>query len=278
MFFFEIQLNFKCISETPNASARGLTIIIPGETWGNTLKKHFSKIPIRLSRGCEKLNLGKYKKNMAKKKEWSEGEIVLAFQLKQIIEPLTATMQEWLAVEKPVFSVVEQANFDDAYEDGRLHIKNWSEEDLKMKFISHILKLGNLVSDKNFVSFFDKKLAAQVQNYQLSVKADFVIAKGIMDFMEKPYFHFQEYKPNKKPTGDSMAQLLEAFLIAQKINNDNKALYGCEVNGANWVFITMENNAYCISKIFDSTDKEDLMQIIAILRKFRHILETVLLI
>ena len=215
---------------------------------------------------------------MAKKKEWSEGEIVLAFQLKQIIEPLTATMQEWLAVEKPVFSVVEQANFDDAYEDGRLHIKNWSEEDLKMKFISHILKLGNLVSDKNFVSFFDKKLAAQVQNYQLSVKADFVIAKGIMDFMEKPYFHFQEYKPNKKPTGDSMAQLLEAFLIAQKINNDNKPLYGCEVNGANWVFITMENNAYCISKIFDSTDKEDLMQIIAILRKFRHILETVLLI
>ena len=129
---------------------------------------------------------------MAKKKEWSEGEIVLAFQLKQIIEPLTTTMQEWLAVEKPVFSVVEQANFDDAYEDGRLHIKNWSEEDLKMKFISHILKLGNLVSDKNFVSFFDKKLAAQVQNYQLSVKADFVIAKGIMDFMEKPTLHDSE--------------------------------------------------------------------------------------
>ncbi len=215
---------------------------------------------------------------MAKKKEWSEGEIVLAFKLTQIIEPITTTMQEWLAVKNPVFTVVEQANFDDAYEDGRLHIKNWSEEDLKMKFISHILKLGRLVNDKNFVSFFDKKLAAEVQNYQLSVKADFVIAKGMMDFMEKPYFHFQEYKPNKKPTGDSMAQLLEAFLIAQKINNDNKPLYGCEVNGANWVFITMENNTYCLSKIFDSTDKEDLLKIIAILRKFRHILETVLLV
>jgi hypothetical protein len=129
---------------------------------------------------------------------------------------------------------VEQANFETTYTNGLKHIKNWSEEDLKMKFISSVLTLGKVMEDVNFVSFFDKKLSAEVQGYSLSVKADFVIAKGLMDFMQKPYFHFQEYKPNKNPTGDSMAQLLEAFLIAQVINDDAKPLYGCEVNGANW--------------------------------------------
>ena len=215
---------------------------------------------------------------MAKKKEWREGEIALVFGLNSIIAPLTPTMEAWLNVEKPTFSIVEQANFEATYNNGLKHIKNWSEEDLKMKFISPILALGKVMEDINFVSFFDKKLAAEVQGYQLSVKADFVIAKGLMDFMQKPYFHFQEYKPNKNPTGDSMAQLLEAFLIAQKINDDGKPLYGCEVNGAIWTFLTMENSSYCISKAFDSRDKEDLLLIIAILRKFRHIIETVLLV
>ena len=147
-----------------------------------------------------------------------------------------------------------------------------------MKFISPVLMLGNVMEDKLFVSFFDKKLTAEVQGYQLSVKADFVIGSGLMDFMQKPYFHFQEYKPNNNPTRDSMTQLLEAFLIAQKNNDDGKPLYGCEVNGANWIFLTMENKDYCVSKAFDSRDKEDLLAIIAILRKFRHILETVLLV
>ncbi len=216
---------------------------------------------------------------MAKKKEWTEGEIVRAFNLNKIITPTTPLMADWLDIKTPIFSVVEQGNFDDAYEVGRKHINNWSEEALKMKFISPVLKLGYvMLDDNNAVSFFDKKLVATVQNYPLSVKADFIIAKGIMDYMEKPYFHFQEYKPDKNPTGDSMAQLLEAFLIVQKLNDDGKPLYGCEVNGATWIFLTMENNSYCVSKAFDSRDKEDLLTIIAILRKFRHILETVLLV
>ena len=214
---------------------------------------------------------------MAKKKEWREGEIALVFNLTKIIKPLTPKMIEWMDVEKPVFSVGEQYLFDDTYEIGQNLISTWSEEDLKMHFISPVLKLGKVMTNTKFVSFFDKKLTAEVQGYQLSVKADFVIAKGLMDFMQKPYFHFQEYKPDKNPTGDSMAQLLEAFLIAQKNNDDGKPLYGCEVNGANWIFLTMENKNYCVSKAFDSRDKEDLLTIIAVLRKFRYILETVLL-
>ena len=124
-----------------------------------------------------------------------------------------------------------------------------------------------------------------MEGHKLSVKADFVIAKGVLDYLQKPYFHFQaggvpQYKPQKNPTGDPMAQMLEAFLIAQVENQKegtSNPLYGCEIVGATCRFVTMEEKAYCVSKSFDCSDDEDLLKIIAILRKFKMILETRLL-
>ena len=75
--------------------------------------------------------------------------------------------------------------------------------------------------------------------------------------------------------------ILEAFLIAQVENQkegSENPLYGCEIVGATWRFITMEQKTYCVSKSFDCSDDEDLLKIIAILRKFKMILETQLLI
>jgi hypothetical protein len=217
---------------------------------------------------------------MARKKEWREGEMILTFKLNKIIEHQTATMQEWLSVVEPNFNAVEQGIFESLLHKA-LKVSVWSEENLKMKFISPILELGQVLDSDNFVSFFDKSLESEVQGYKLSVKVDFTIGSGLLDYMETPYFHFQEYKPQKNPTGDPMAQLLEAFLIAQEKNKASGKivpLYGCEIIGKNWTFITMEAHEYCVSKSFDSTDKEDLLKIIAILRKFREILETKLLV
>ncbi len=214
---------------------------------------------------------------MAKKKEWKEGELILTFQLNKIDTTYTALMQEWMDAPEPVFSHIEQHNFEVTYLRGLKKIKTWSEEDLKMKFISHILELGLIMEDENFTTFFDKKLAAKVDTHELSIKADFVVAKGYLDYMERPFFHFQEYKPQKNPTGDPMAQLLEAFLIGQTLNQDKKPLYGCEVIGTIWTFCIMEERSYCLSKQFDATDKNDLLRIIAILRKFKEILELKLL-
>ncbi len=217
---------------------------------------------------------------MARKKEWREGEMILTFKLNKIIEHQTATMQEWLSVVEPNFNAVEQGIFESLLHKA-LKVSVWSEENLKMKFISPILELGQVLDSDNFVSFFDKSLESEVQGYKLSVKVDFTIGSGLLDYMETPYFHFQDYKPQKNPTGDPMAQLLEAFLIAQEKNKASGKivpLYGCEIIGKNWTFITMEANEYCVSKSFDSTDKEDLLKIIAILRKFREILETKLLV
>jgi hypothetical protein len=215
---------------------------------------------------------------MAKKKEWREGEMILTFGLTKIGFPdTTSLLDEWLNVQDPVLNQAEQYIFEHTYAKGTQKMTTWSEEDLKMKFISPVLELGSVMDDTNFASFFDKKLEAKVEGYNLSVKADFVIAKGLLDYMIRPFFHFQEYKPDKNPTGDPMAQLLEAFLIGQTKNDDKKPLYGCEVVGQSWRFIVMENKTYTVSKTFNSMEREDLLKIIAILRKFREILETKLL-
>ena len=104
-----------------------------------------------------------------------------------------------------------------------------------------------------------------------------MIATGILNVPEMPYFHFQEYKPFRNPSGDSMAQLLEAMLLGQEKNKNGKPIYGCEIVGKEWSFVILKDKTYCISKPYLSIDEDGLLAIIAILRHFKHILETELL-
>jgi hypothetical protein len=208
------------------------------------------------------------------KKEWSEGELIRTFKLNRLVNVQTPAMREWLNVEPPQFNIGEQYMLDEDLLNAQKYIAGWNEEDLKMKFISNIVKLGHLRDSDQIMGYFDKTISATIETIRLTVKSDFMLAKGTLDFFETPYFHFQEYKPYKNPSGDSMAQLLEAFLIAQEKNKNGKPMYGVDIMGANWRFVIMEGKDYCISKAFDSIDRTDLVLIIAILRRFRHLLET----
>jgi hypothetical protein len=221
--------------------------------------------------------MARSKKETEEGRDWTEAELGLQFNLNRIVEYQTPLMQEWLAVENPVFDIVEQTIFDKIYQEGLRNMSTWSEEDLKMKFIALVLVLAHFQDEKGIVGYFDKLIWAKVEGILLKVKSDFMLAKGYLDLHRNPYFHFQEYKPNKKPTGDPMGQLLEAFLIGQAKNEKPIPLYGVEIVGKNWAFVVMDGKEYCISKSFDATDKDDLLQIIAILRKFKHILFTKLI-
>jgi hypothetical protein len=211
------------------------------------------------------------------RKEWSEGELIRTFALNRIVTVQTPLMQEWLDVQTPELNTVEQYIFDKSLNKAQKYIAGWYEEDLKMKFISPILELGHIEDDDTTKGFFDKIISATVENIRLTVKSDFMLAKGTLDFFETPYFHFQEYKPHKNPTGDSMAQLIQAFLIAQEKNKNGKPLYGIDIVGKQWSFVVMEGKDYCISETFNSIIKTDLLTIIAVLRKFKHTLEARLL-
>jgi hypothetical protein len=205
-------------------------------------------------------------------KSWREGELIKTFRLNRITAFQTPLMQEWLNASMPTFDLIEQSIFDKVLSRALNHIEGWNEEELKMKFICHILDLGQMIDDPQVIGYFDKTISTTVENIKLTVKSDFMLAKGVLDVFDTPYFHFQEYKPNKNPSGDSMGQLVEAFLIAQEKNQNNKPLYGVEVVGKQWVFVVMDGKSYCISKPFICTDRGDLLKIVAVLRKFKEIL------
>jgi hypothetical protein len=146
-----------------------------------------------------------------------------------------------------------------------------------MQFIAFVLKLGHLKNTSRYHPYFERTIAATVEEYYLKIKTDFMIAKGILNVPEVPYFHFQEYKRQTDPNGDPIGQLLEAMLIAKELNQSDKPIYGCYVMGKLWNFMVLEEKTYCISESYDCTKQDNLLQIIAILRKFKDILETRLL-
>jgi hypothetical protein len=75
-------------------------------------------------------------------------------------------------------------------------VNSWNEETLKMRFIALILDLVDYETT-NFEPLFDNEISAKVANFDLKVKADFMIAKTIDDVIETPYFYFHEYKERK---------------------------------------------------------------------------------
>jgi hypothetical protein len=215
---------------------------------------------------------------MAKKiKVYGEAELIKMFGLTRLggnaAHPL---MQEWTTAQATLHAG-EQYLYDYITDNLINKIVGWNEEMLKMNFIAQVLILGHLSETKDYKTYYESIIEATVDNNFLKVKADMMIAKGILERAEIPYFYFQEYKKTKDPQGDVTAQLLEAFLIAQEKNKNGKPMYGCTVSGKYWEFMTMEHRTYCVSETYDCTKNVDLMQIIAILRKFKEILNTRLL-
>ena len=212
-----------------------------------------------------------------KVKNYNEAEIIEMFGLERLVgNNEHQLMREWTTV-STTLNQSEQDLFDGISLNIANKISGWNEEMLKMNFIAFVLYLGHLTETKQYKTYYESMLEATVDGNFLKVRADMMVASGILEYPKTPYFYFQEYKKTKDPKGDVTAQVLEAFLIAQELNKNNKPLYGCTVIGKYWEFMTMENRTYCISESYDCTKKDDLMQIIAILRKFKEILETRLL-
>jgi hypothetical protein len=215
---------------------------------------------------------------MAKQKKtqkYGEADLIRLFGLERTKTHIPL-MEEWVnnSIE---LSPLEKELFEEILQEAYQKIEAWNEEALKMKFISFVLKLGHLHDTDNYSTYFEQTISATIDGIFLKTQTDFMVAKGILDKPQTPYFHFQEYKKLKAPYDDPVAQLIEAFLIAQALNQNNKPIYGCTITSKFWDFFVMDSKTYCISKSYDCTERDELLQIIAILRKFKEILETRLL-
>lgn len=169
-------------------------------------------------------------KKKRKEIKYSEADLIVAFQLTRLRgSEAHSLMQAWTDVNLPSLAPFEEVNFDYIYEQAYKNIEGWNEEELKLKFIAHLIDLGYLVDNGRYLTFCEHEIFAEVENKYLYLKSDFMIAKGVLDKHQTPYFYLQEYKKLKDPSGDPVPQLLEGFLIAIHENKNDKPMYGCTV-------------------------------------------------
>ncbi len=154
-------------------------------------------------------------------------------------------------------------------------IVTWNEEDLKMKFIAHVLAAADIdTNDIGYRTFFEATLKAPVNGENVVAKADMVVALGIAE-PRQPFFFLQEYKRERGGDTDPLAQVLAAMLMAQTLNDYTHILYGCYIIGRNWFFLVLDGNKYAVSNAYNSS-ADDLFQIVAILRDLKPRVEAAL--
>ncbi len=143
-------------------------------------------------------------------------------------------------------------------------IESYNEEDLKAKIIIPILNMVNFELDEFRIrDFYDEKLTYKTENFILSGRADFMIAKGL-EVPQKPYFFIQEFKKSI-PNDDPRPQLIAELISAIELNNFN-IIKGAYIVGAIWNFVILEKinknkYQYYVSENFDSSKIEDLKKI-----------------
>ena len=148
----------------------------------------------------------------------------------------------------------------------------WNEEELKMHFLSHIFFLAQLDEPKKVKLFYERPLKEEVEGQDIYVICDCMVASPFgINTPAAPYFFLQEFKKAKKPD-DPEGQMLLAMLAAQFRNANKKPVYGCWLQGRIWVFTTLHDKNYCVSRIYDATIVSDLYQIIYILRHLKQII------
>jgi hypothetical protein len=188
------------------------------------------------------------------------------------IDRKSTELQTWLSGTYELDNI-QTLLLDQLYEEVEEDGGYWNEEELKIQFVGLIFRIAN-VSVRNRVKvFYERPLSALVNGYQLSVVSDCLVATPLpFNTPDAPYFFLQEFKKKRGEKKDPEAQMLTAMLIAQELNKDNKPLYGGYLIGHNWHFATLTDKKYAISRQYDATDKQDLLQIVFILRKLKDII------
>jgi hypothetical protein len=150
----------------------------------------------------------------------------------------------------------------------------WNEEELKMNFVSAVMRASKLNVPDEIKVFYERPLVGTVQGYNFSIICDCMVATPTQGGRPKaPYFFLQEFKKGKGDGLDAEAQVLVAMLLAQQQNNDQKPLYGAWLIGENWCFTVLNGNEYCISDSLKGTNPDDLTKIVYMIQHLKTIIQ-----
>ena len=145
-----------------------------------------------------------------------------------------------------------------------------NESELTVKYISKILDMVELESDL-YSTFSERNMSAIIQGYSLGGTVDMVVASGFYE-PKLPYFFIQEFKKAKNQSGDPLAQLLGEMLVAQKLNDQN-IIFGLYIIGRFWTFVVLNNLNFTELEPLNSTDNQDLIEILSHLNWIKQYIE-----
>jgi hypothetical protein len=154
------------------------------------------------------------------------------------------------------------------------YVESWNEDEYKFMFISRFIGLVDYVSN-NFKVFTQRPLSLKYDNDTKTTEGlvEFMLAKGLQ-IPREPHFFLHEYKPEKRRDNDPRGQLLIAMVAAQKLNQDDKPIYGIYVNGRNWFIVILDDKTYSVSNPYVATD-EDIYDLFAVLLYIKELMEEI---
>ena len=203
----------------------------------------------------------------------------IGFDLNQIAEAFSLErvhnqpeLAEWLSAHYEL-NTMETELFESIYTELQEDGDYWNEEELKIQFIGLAFRIAGTTVKNRIKVFYERPLSAQVNGYELAVISDCLVATPRpFHAPRNPYFFLQEFKKKRGDKKDPEAQMLTAMLIAQELNQDGLPLYGGFLFGSNWQFATLVGRKYCNSRQFDATNRDDLLQIIFVLRRLKELI------
>jgi hypothetical protein len=200
-------------------------------------------------------------------KQWDVDDVESSFGLVQVphMDVLTAWMaahEEYTSGEQREIALLQQTLLENA--------AGWNEEELKFHFIAPLITFVNFLTPR-YKAFLERTLKATINGISVGGDVDLLVATGKTKPHE-PFFFLHEYKKEIRASGDPCGQLLIEMLAARELNTLKRPMYGCYVVGRSWFFVVLDGTQYAVSNALNASD-EDLLRIVAILRRMKNIIE-----
>jgi hypothetical protein len=156
------------------------------------------------------------------------------------------------------------------------NVDTWNEDELKFFFIGPLVALIGY-DIVNYKGFTQRPLSAKFEDLDIEAtgRVEFLLAKGRQN-PKQPFFCLHEYKQENRRDNDPLGQLLVSMVVAQTKNNINIPIYGSYVSGRSWFFVVLFQKEYSVSRAYDATQVQDILQIFNCLTDLKIIIPNLL--
>jgi hypothetical protein len=203
-------------------------------------------------------------------KNWTRQELKKVFNLTQA-DNLTI-LDDWIDTSGIVLLENEIMILDNILKKSLRYLDSWNETELREKFIIKIVELIDFEFEElECHTFAERYLSATINGCTLYGFVDWFVASGTQ-LPEKPFFFIHEYKAEGAKDLDGRGQLLSTMLATSALNQSKAAMYGTFVLGRFWFFVALTDTQFAETSAFDVLKKEDLYQVVKILRKQKMII------